>query len=222
MRRRDGDKKRLEALTKEVDRFVEKKKGSPVDIFRRCQNAFRVPRPVLDAICDALTKLKWSIHHCQHQADTCIAAMCDQCPNTVVVSKDSDMLIFDSVVDIVIPEGKEQEWRLYHKADVLEELELNHPWQLLLLGVLTTNDYTSGVWQQGIQKNLDFVRSVVIPPSATTQERVAVIRSFVDVYLDRVAATHRSKYVGTFDNAIQVFTRNLETKSAITHSGRHS
>ncbi|KAF9965195.1 hypothetical protein BGZ65_000849, partial [Modicella reniformis] len=57
MRRWDGERKKLEALTKEVDRFVEKKKGSPVDIFRRCRRAFRIPRPVLAAICAALYKL---------------------------------------------------------------------------------------------------------------------------------------------------------------------
>ncbi|KAF9963305.1 hypothetical protein BGZ65_004537, partial [Modicella reniformis] len=119
----------------------------------------------------------------------------------------------DSVEDIIIPENKGPEWRLYHKSDVLDKLGLIHPWQLLLVGVLTTNDYTAGVWQQGIHKVLDFVRSVSIPhiTNATPEERAAVIRSFVDDYLDQVATTDKSKYIGTFDNAIQVFTRHLET-----------
>ncbi|KAK3813129.1 MAG: hypothetical protein J3Q66DRAFT_403336 [Benniella sp.] len=201
---------KLEQLCREVDRFLQQKKGSPADIFQRCKNLYRIPREIVLQVCNALTNLGWIIHTCTNQADSCIATMCDKTPGSVVVPKDSDM----------------------RKQDVLAQLKLVHPWQLLLLGILTSNDYSKGIQGHGIETTLKYVQDVLIPTitNPTHNERKAVVSELVDIYLSQfapeavaatveavadTAETEAGNNNGDklFDNAIKVFTSYTETTS---------
>jgi hypothetical protein len=102
------------------------------------------------------------------------------------------MIIFDSVTQIIIPGGRDQEWMLYRKQNVLAQPELVHPWQLLQLGVLTTNDYTKGIEGHGIGTILE-----------------------TDPSYSEAGTSSDNGSKGLFAHAIQVFTRYTETTSSL-------
>jgi hypothetical protein len=66
--------------------------------------------------------------------------MTDNPEDVRIITKDSDLLVYEVSTSITLPVGKE--WKTFRKQDLLDQYDLPTPAHLLLLGILTTNNYT--------------------------------------------------------------------------------
>lgn len=96
---------------------------------------------------------------CSTEADVQIAADCQ--PYDIVVSSDSDMMIY-STVRILWRSARikgHRRWVVYNKEDVLKTLQLSDI-QLLSLGILSGNDYNNNINGLAIFNNYKLVKAI--------------------------------------------------------------
>ncbi|KAG0195559.1 hypothetical protein BGX28_001090, partial [Mortierella sp. GBA30] len=141
------------------------------------------------------------------------------------------MIVFESINNLIMPRGKQNEWTLYSKHDFLDALDLRSPRQLLLLGVLTTNDYTRGLDRWGIEKNLKKVRAMTFddrdlgnvhivhgapsspPVDAPTLARLDAIHDGISHYLGCIPSAKGIDGTELFGHAVEAFVLYKEDKS---------
>jgi hypothetical protein len=98
----------------------------------------------------------WIVCGCLSEADTCIGASCNK--DDIVITRDSDALIYSNICTIWRPFSRDR-YLVYHVADLLRQLELSRT-GLATLGIVTQNDYGTGVHRMGIEKNFKVVRAL--------------------------------------------------------------
>ncbi|OAQ21974.1 hypothetical protein K457DRAFT_26554, partial [Linnemannia elongata AG-77] len=186
-RKRDHDlTTRMGKLQKDYDN--KKIKGTK-QLYRRLKSVYRAPPDAARQVLNALEKLGWIICRCPHQADCCIARCLQNAvkPEDVrVITKDSDLLVYKASTSITLPVGKD--WKTFQKQDLLDRYELKTPDHLLLLGILTTNDYTDGVPFYGLVSNAKIVRTFKLDglQGLSSQERLRQFKVCVTQYLKNV------------------------------------
>ncbi|KAG0291452.1 hypothetical protein BGZ96_005177 [Linnemannia gamsii] len=124
-------------------------------VYRMCRSAYRSPPEALEQVLEALENCGWKICRCAHQADCCIASHVGRAPDKSVirvVTNDSDLLAFEDINSITIPAGS-GDWKTYFKDKLLDKLDLPSLDHLLLVSVVTGNDYTRGAPYYGLASN---------------------------------------------------------------------
>lgn len=177
---------RMGKLKKDYD---DKKIKGTKQLYRRLKSVYRAPPDAATQVLNALEKLGWTICRCPHQADSCIARCLKNAvkPEDIrIITKDSDLLVYEASTSITLPVGKN--WKTFQKQDLLDQYKLPSPDHLLLLGILTTNDYTDGVPFYGLVSNAEIVRTFELGglQGLSDQERLRQFKHYVTRYLGRV------------------------------------
>jgi hypothetical protein len=198
--------KKIESLEKEVTELGKKRLGS---LFSRIKQAYRVPPKSIDELGSRLEDLGWTICHCPFQADTHIASLVKDSlekDNIAIVTTDSDLMIYEGVTSVTMPVGKSRELMTFDKAAVLEHLDLQSDFELLLVAILSTNDYSKSLPWYGVQRNADAVRALrpfINSLNAKDSPDIRV-RSVIKEYL-KTAKGGSKKSVEDYEFAIDAF-----------------
>ncbi|KAF9559904.1 hypothetical protein EC968_006408, partial [Mortierella alpina] len=133
-------------------------------IERMAKNVVHVPRQALLAVCHFLEEKGWRVHLCQFEADPCIARHCYAASqyNTVAyaLSNDSDLFVYSSVRELIRPVwNKRNKFQQFNKQAVLTHLQLDDL-QLLLVGIVTKNDYNQQFENYGVATNMEIAREL--------------------------------------------------------------
>ncbi|KAF8909516.1 hypothetical protein BGZ58_005976, partial [Dissophora ornata] len=110
---------------------------------------------------------------CATEADVKIAADCKK--EDVVVTGDSDLLIYKSVPAVWRPmgRGKSRRYWLYDKAAVLDTLGLTAT-QLVALAVISGNDYNRNIPYLGIETNRKIIKRL-----AATEDETTIVEKYL-------------------------------------------
>ncbi|KAG0208198.1 hypothetical protein BGX31_002410 [Mortierella sp. GBA43] len=155
-------RKELDKSTKKIDELPEKK-SAPATIYNKCRHLYRAPSVSMDEILEGLSILGWKVCRCELQSDTHIAEICwDSDTDVNIITKDSDMIVYEHVQSITMLIGRSHELTTFKKEDVLSSLSLPTPRHLLLTGILTTNDYSTAIPWYGIKRNAELVKGMVL------------------------------------------------------------
>lgn len=114
---------------------------------------------------DELEQYGWKVHECPHQADTHIGELSSgrsENDEIVVVTRDSDLMVYEGVWNVVMPVGRSHELTTFSKAKLLSSLELPSERHLLVTALVTKNDYFEGTRWMGIKRNLEVIRTLDI------------------------------------------------------------
>ncbi|KAG9073275.1 hypothetical protein KI688_001067 [Linnemannia hyalina] len=173
-------------MRKLMEDYDEDKIKGTKRLYRRLKSVYRAPPDAARQVLDALQNLGWTICRCPHQADCCIARCLNNAvkPEDVrIITKDSDLLVYEASTSITIPVGSQ--WKTFQKQDLMDRHQLPTPAHLLLLGILTTNDYTDGVPYYGLVSNADIVRTFTLDglDGLSDQERLGQFKHHVIQYL---------------------------------------
>jgi len=103
-----------------------------------------------------LVEQGWSVAECPSEADIAIAVDCQ--PADVVVSADSDMLLYDSIRTIWRPLSRGR-FLVYEVPDLLNYLGISRQ-KLTVLGIVSKNDYTTNLSRMGVATNFKIVKSL--------------------------------------------------------------
>lgn len=208
------------------ERIAKISRKIPSTVYIKCKNLYRVPPDTLKKILDGLKDLQWTVCSCPYQADTHIADLCRKDPNkdVVILTKDSDLLVYEDVHSITMPRGRSYELTTFKKADVLESMDLPSARHLLLAAILSTNDYSRSIPWYGLSKNTDIVRGIKIDyePDSSDPHRVQVIKDAIQAYLARVERPH-TKTLLDYNDAITAFVECKEdfSSSAVSSTSTH-
>ncbi|KAF9081596.1 hypothetical protein BGX29_004390 [Mortierella sp. GBA35] len=125
-------------------------------LYKHINAAFYWPLESRVALAQYLRANGWNVVVCESEADVAIAEDCE--PGDIVISGDSDMVVYSSVGTIWRPisGGK---FLVCEIADVLKHMELSRA-QLTTLGVVSKNDYTSNLPRMGVATNYKIIKSL--------------------------------------------------------------
>ncbi|KAF8923554.1 hypothetical protein BGZ58_002807, partial [Dissophora ornata] len=165
-------------------------------LLKRCKNAYRTPRLIMETeIFPGLTRLGWNLHRCLHQADTCLALVCQVSPDPsllIFITRDSDIIVYEGVQSITFPVGKSHELITVTKDSILRCLDLPSERHLLLACMVTSNDYVRNIPYFGLMSNCEIVRSMDLsglPPLgevSNNKKRAEEIQPYIQQYIDLV------------------------------------
>ncbi|KAF9979692.1 hypothetical protein BGZ65_006168, partial [Modicella reniformis] len=133
---------------------------------------------------------------------TCIGAFCEP-DESVVITRDSDLICFDRVSMVAMPMGQKREFMLFHKRELLEHLELPSAHHLLLAAVVTSNDYGKGLYRCGIKTNINHVRHLDL--DLGSGELLQCIKTGVQEYIDSINRQSGTAFHADFSSAIEAF-----------------
>ncbi|KAF9962823.1 hypothetical protein BGZ65_007773 [Modicella reniformis] len=225
-RRKEYLNKHLKELTSRVE-GLSIKKGAPTSLYKKCRTLYRAPAAALDEILEELLRLGWRVCRCPFQADTHIGDLCRKDPdneNIAVITKDTDLLVYEGVHSVTMPIGRAHELTTFNKADVLSSLSLPSARHLLLTAILSTNDYSNSIPWYGVHRNAEIVRDLDLEyvPSSSDAHRVGVITDAISEYLARIEKPHK-RTPAHYDNAISAFVECREnwSSSATSSTSTH-
>ncbi|KAF9198899.1 hypothetical protein BGZ59_004342, partial [Podila verticillata] len=139
----------------------------------------------------------WNIVESPTEADLHIARDCQ--PIDVVVSRDSDLLIYQNVTTVWRPISKGR-FLVYDINDVLATLKITRT-QLTVLGVVSRNDYSKNIRGLGPATNFSVIKRLCGDDPAT----------MVQAYLDNEQVILKNTSQETFSNSIKVFIEGTQT-----------
>ncbi|KAG0206924.1 hypothetical protein BGX33_007161 [Mortierella sp. NVP41] len=205
--------KRDSALERQLVNFEKdyadgKIKGTK-NLCRRIKAVYRAPPEALRHVLNVLEEKGWRVCHCNHQADRCIARHvkdATELENVRVITKDSDSVVYEVSTSITLPVGNQ--WKIFQKQDLMDQHQLPTPAHLLLLGILTTNDYTDGVPFYGLVSSADIVRTFELEAleELNDQERLQRFKHHITHY-SNIVHDNATKVMGT---AVRSRTRRRE------------
>ncbi|KAF8932756.1 hypothetical protein EDD21DRAFT_405931 [Dissophora ornata] len=116
--------------------------------------------------------------------------------NVRVITKDSDLAVYEVSTSITLPVGNQ--WKTFQKQDLLYRHQLPTPAHHLLLGILTTNDYTGGAPFYGLVSDADIVRKFELEglEELNDQERLERFKHYVAHYL-KIVHDNAAKVIET-------------------------
>ncbi|KAG0329389.1 hypothetical protein BGZ99_002100, partial [Dissophora globulifera] len=197
--KRQEHQKRNQSLKKSID-SLKSKVDSPAtkprkQLFRTCRNLYRLPRHILcHDVLSVLEELGWPVHYCTHQADTCLAGVCQDnaSDSIIIVTSDSDLMVYEGVQSLMMPVGRSRELMMFDKRKLLQHLGLKSEQHLLLACVVTSNDYVNNIPYFGLLTNCEVIRDIDLSAlgplgaSASNADRANAIMPFIQLYLDGV------------------------------------
>ncbi|KAF8925213.1 hypothetical protein BGZ47_003424, partial [Haplosporangium gracile] len=169
------------------------KKREFIQPYKNIRAAFYWPLMSRRSLALHLTNNGWNVLECPSEADVAIARVCQS--DDIVVSGDSDMLIYNTIQTIWRPLSKGR-FLVYMLAEVLKQLELSRA-QLTTLGIVSKNDYTSNLTQLGISSNYEIIKSL-----DKTEDDV---EKLILQYLNHPVVVRKNPSATHFDVAKKVF-----------------
>ncbi|KAG0195929.1 hypothetical protein BGX28_000359, partial [Mortierella sp. GBA30] len=201
------EKIRIEALSKAdectsrlLDRVTNKlrvRKQHFFTIRKHLKKAFYWPPDARRTLAEYLRSEGWTVIECATEADIKIASDCT--PDDIVISSDSDMLLYKNVKTIWRPICKRR-FLVYHMPDVLITLGITRT-QLTVLGVVSHNDYNRNIYGLGCSTNF----SIISDLQGTDAE------AMVQRYLQHPRVVLKNKEDFTFKNSIKVFVKGKQS-----------
>lgn len=150
----DNAEKFISILDQKVDENLRVRKWLFSTIHKYLRNSFYWTLDARKSFEIYMRNKGWAITICSTEADLAIALDC--VPTDIVVSRDSDMLIYESVHTIWRPISKGR-FLVYDLPKVLEALGINRV-QLTLLGVVSKNDYSNNIHGLGAESNFGIIK----------------------------------------------------------------
>ncbi|KAG9072301.1 hypothetical protein KI688_000070 [Linnemannia hyalina] len=197
--KRGEHRQRNATLKRALDKLQTKVSGSTrstKQLFKTCKNNYRLPRGSLEQdILPVLREKGWWIHLCPYQADTCLSRVCQDAPDpdsVMIVTSDSDLIVYEGIRHIMMPVGKTRELQLFDKTKLLDRLDLPSEQHLLLVCIVTSNDYVKNLPYFGLHKNCDIIRDFDLTSlgplggSGDNDHRAEALMPFIQNYLDEV------------------------------------
>ncbi|KAF9082020.1 hypothetical protein BGX29_004129, partial [Mortierella sp. GBA35] len=193
-------KRRDERLQKSLDKLTPTATKDKLEsglglkaVYRICRSAYRLPPEALEQVLGVMENSGWRVCRCAHQSDLCIASHVRRAPDKSairVVTHDSDLLAYEDIHSITIPAGISRDWITYYKDELLIKLDLPSPAHLVLVSIVTGNDYTRGVPYYGLASNTAIIRhfDFGVLGEMTGQDLVERFQRLVGDYLDVVKA----------------------------------
>ncbi|KAF9958693.1 hypothetical protein BGZ70_009115 [Mortierella alpina] len=151
----------------------------------------------------------WDVRECGTEADVAIAKECG--PGDIIVTKDSDFVIYSSITTIWRPVTR-YKFLAYDVQAVQVALGLNRV-QLTVLGVISKNDYGANIYSLGPATNHSIVKTL----KGKDPEKM------VEDYLSHSLVRSRNTELKTFQDALRVLVRLDQTplQSAVDQGGQH-
>lgn len=115
----------------------------------------------------------------------------------MVVSSDSDMLIYPDIKNVLRRVPRSQDYSLFKKESVIKALNLPTATHLAVLGTVSNNDYGPNASEQGFARNSAILRG--IPLTTAT--------AMLETYKQTIRGICPTFDVSQFDHARQVFLR---------------
>ncbi|KAF9912525.1 hypothetical protein EC991_010612, partial [Linnemannia zychae] len=134
----------------------------------------------------------WTVVICTTEADVAMAR--DAQPNDIIISKDSDMLAYQSVVTLWRPVSNNL-ILVYKIPDILSTLGISRT-QLTALAVVSRSDYHKNIYSLGPATNFSIIKEIGPRPDA---------RGIVAAYLAHGQVMVKNTEEETFQNSIRVF-----------------
>ncbi|KAI8599824.1 hypothetical protein EDD21DRAFT_416424 [Dissophora ornata] len=134
----------------------------------------------------------WTVFICRTEADLAIAI--DVHDTDIIISKDSDMMAYQSVKTLWRPVSNNL-ILVYKIPDVLATLGISRM-QLTALAVVSRNDYHKNIHSLGAATNFDVIKKIGSRPGA---------REIVAAYLTHGKVMAKNTDGETFENSIRVF-----------------
>lgn len=162
-------------------------------VYRICRSTYRLPPEALEQVLGVMENCGWRVCRCAHQADLCIASHVHRAPDKSalrVVTHDSDLLAYEDIHSITIPAGLSKNWTTSYKDELLIKLDLPSPAHLVLVSIVTGNDYTRGVPYYGLASNAAIIRHLDfgVLGAMTGKDLAEGFQKLVGDYLDVVKA----------------------------------
>ncbi|KAK3825871.1 MAG: hypothetical protein J3Q66DRAFT_365588 [Benniella sp.] len=210
-RRQEYLVKKLQELSLQVDK-ISINKRSLTAVYNKCKSLYRAPETAISEILDELSNLDWKVCRCQYQADSHIAELCRDDPDAVIVTKDSDFIVYENTESVIMPVGRGRELTRFDKADVMTALNLPSARHLLLASILSKNDYSSPIPWFGIHKNAEVVRELEIDQYSSNFQLVGIMKEAIRKYLVQIGKLD-SKTPHDYRHAITAFVECREDTS---------
>ncbi|KAF9357624.1 hypothetical protein BGX26_003415 [Mortierella sp. AD094] len=163
IRREEAREKALyqakEAIS-ELQLKVEKKTRAGKQMFRNIEKnlrkAYYWPSEARVGFAKFMRELGWDVRECGLEADVVIARDCR--PGDIVISRDSDMLVYENIHKIWRPISGGR-FLQYDLPGVLATLGINRI-QLTALGIVSSNDYNRNIPTLGGATNFSILKSL--------------------------------------------------------------
>ncbi|OAQ25845.1 hypothetical protein K457DRAFT_157893 [Linnemannia elongata AG-77] len=108
----------------------------------------------------------------------------------VVVTSDSDLMVYEGIRHIMMSVGKTRELQLFDKTKLLNRLDLPSEQHLLLACIVTSNEYVKNLPYFGLLRNCDIIRDFDLTSlgplggSRDNNYRAEALMPFIQQYLD--------------------------------------
>ncbi|KAK3812839.1 MAG: hypothetical protein J3Q66DRAFT_412181 [Benniella sp.] len=211
LRRQEYLAKKLRELSLQVDK-ISINKRSLTAVYNKCKSLYRAPEAAISEILDELSNLDWKVCRCQYQADSHIAGLCRDDPDAVIITKDSDFIVYENTESVIMPIGRGHRLTRFDMADVMTALKLPSARHLLLASILSKNDYSSPVPWFGIHKNAEVVRELEIDQYSSNFQLVGIMKEAIRKYLVQIGKLD-SKTPHDYRHAITAFVECREDTS---------
>ncbi|KAF9397496.1 hypothetical protein BGZ94_006279, partial [Podila epigama] len=168
-----------------VNKQQKVRKRDFIKLFKNIRAAFYWSQEFRSSLAHYLTTKGSNVVVCPSEADIAIATDCQ--PNDIVISGDSDMLIYDTVKTVWRPLSRGR-LLVYELAAVMDHLSISRA-QLTTLGIVSKNDYSSNLTRLRISTNYDTVKSLE-KNETDVQKLIQQYLVHPDVVCKNPSATH--------------------------------
>ncbi|KAF9404254.1 hypothetical protein BGZ76_007034, partial [Entomortierella beljakovae] len=193
-----------ESLEKRVENNQRVHKPHFIKISKNLRKAFYWSLDARESFRVYMIERGWNIKMCPFEADLAMAADCK--PNDIVVSKDSDMLMYQNICTIWRPMSKSK-MLIYDIPDVLAALGVNRL-QLTLLGIVSKNDYSSNIPSLGCELNFGIVKTI----------KGNDVEEMLKSYLSQGLVHKKNVERNNFKAPVNVFVHLIQTPLATVES----
>ncbi|KAG0201066.1 hypothetical protein BGX33_010541 [Mortierella sp. NVP41] len=183
---------RIQILFEELENRSEVGKWTPSSVVNEIKKTlpriFSFTQEFRDGLAEGLRKVFGVVVDCDGEADTHIARVLAAHPTIVingveqrrvVVSGDSDLLVYDSVKYLLRKMPRGDAFHFYTRAEVLEALGFQWSCQLVVYGIVSKNDYTVNIPGFSLKKNLDTILSLEVDEETT-------VDALLDLYINNM------------------------------------
>ncbi|KAF8919707.1 hypothetical protein BGZ58_004589, partial [Dissophora ornata] len=164
------------------------------------------------AFVDYMANKGYEIFLCATEADVKIAADCKE--EDIVVTGDSDLLIYKSVPAVWRPmgRGKSRRYWQYDKAAVLDALDVTST-QLVALAVISGNDYADNIRTLGIETNRKLIKKL------EDGDEASIVQDYLTLpeVIRKTGKNDADDWTSAlFDNALKVFVTMKQDRAETT------
>ncbi|KAG0287770.1 hypothetical protein BGZ98_004495, partial [Dissophora globulifera] len=195
----DGVKASIDAFETRIESGLSIRKQHFVDVKKGLGASFYWCVESRESFAEYMRSLGWTVKVCITEADVAMAQ--DARPGDVIISSDSDMLGYASIVTLWRPVSRNL-ILVYFLPDLLATIGLSRI-QLTALAVVSRNDYQRNIYSLGPATNFGIIKAIGDRPGS---------REIVLAYLTDGKVVTRNTHQETFADSIRVFVEYRQTQ----------